>query len=205
MITGGGGGGGTSTPAFAFGTAAARPAAAVGNAHTGYYATDTGDVTFSDGAVWNTINQITPSPDFNFANDGQHGSSGPHVTMNSNFPLMAHAAGLTQYLDGSQIGGSASGAWTLTGASLGIHTVGKGLGVAEGANAKQGVATLVAGTVTVANTSTNATSRIMLTPQDNNTAGALRVSARVAGASFTILSSNGADTGVVAYEIFEVG
>lgn len=86
-----------------------------------------------------------------------------------------------------------------------INTAGQGLRVAEGSNAKQGVATLVAGTVTVANTTVTATSRIFLTPQDNNTAGALRVSARSAGTSFTITSSNSADTGVVAYEIFEVG
>lgn len=36
---------------FAFGTAAARPAAAT-SANTGYYATDTGEVTFSDGKLW---------------------------------------------------------------------------------------------------------------------------------------------------------
>ena len=80
-----------------------------------------------------------------------------------------------------------------------------GLATPEGSNTKQGTATLVAGTVVVANTSVTANSRIFLTPQDNNTAGALRVSARTAGTSFTILSSNGADTGVVAYEIFEPG
>jgi hypothetical protein len=78
-----------------------------------------------------------------------------------------------------------------------------GLRVTEAANSKQGVATLVAGTVVVANTSITAVSRIFLTAQDANTAGSLRVSARVAGTSFTILSSNNADTGVIAYEIFE--
>lgn len=86
-----------------------------------------------------------------------------------------------------------------------IDTAGQGLRVAEGSNAKQGTATLTAGTVTVANTSVTATSRILLTAQDNNTAGALRVSARTAGTGFTITSSNNTDTGVVAYEIFEVG
>lgn len=78
-----------------------------------------------------------------------------------------------------------------------------GLRVTEVANSKQGVGTLVAGTVTVANTSITATSRIFLTAQDNNSVGVLRVSARVVGTSFTITSSNNADTGVVAYEIFE--
>ncbi len=80
------------------------------------------------------------------------------------------------------------------------------LSVAEGSNAKQGTATLVAGTVTVANTSVTANSRIFLTSQvDGGTPGFLRVSARVAATSFTITSSNGADTSTVAYLITEPG
>jgi len=82
--------------------------------------------------------------------------------------------------------------------------VGAGLRVKEGSNAKQGVATLVAGTVTVANTSVTANSRILLTTNTvGGTAGFLVVSARVASTSFTILSSNAADTSTVAYQIFE--
>lgn len=79
------------------------------------------------------------------------------------------------------------------------------LAIVEGSNKAQGVATLSGGTVTVNNTLVEANSRIFLTAQDNNTTGALRVSARVAATSFTITSSNGADNGVVAYEIFKVG
>lgn len=82
-------------------------------------------------------------------------------------------------------------------------TAGSGLAVKEGSNAKQGTATLVAGTVTVSNTAVTANSRILLTAQDNNSTGALRISARTAATSFTITSSNSGDTGVVAYEIFE--
>lgn len=92
--------------------------------------------------------------------------------------------------------------------SIDIKTAGSGLKVAEGSNAKQGVVTLVLGTATVANTSVTATSRIHLTAQSLGTItvpAALAVSARVAGTSFTILSSNLTDTSVVAYEIFEVG
>lgn len=81
--------------------------------------------------------------------------------------------------------------------------VSAGLQVQEGTNAKQGVATLGAGTVTVANTSVTANSRIFLTGQDDNVKGALRVSARVAGTSFSITSNDNTDTGVVAYQIFE--
>lgn len=79
-----------------------------------------------------------------------------------------------------------------------------GLQVAEGANAKQGVATLVAGSVVVANTSVTALSRIFLTGQaDGGAVGFPRVSARVVGVSFTITSSSGTDTSIVGYQIFE--
>lgn len=93
------------------------------------------------------------------------------------------------------------------GGDVDVQTAGQGLSVAEGANAKQGTATLVAGTKTVANTSVTANSRIFLTSQNDNagTAGFLRVTAITAGTSFVITSSNVADTSVVAYEIFEPG
>lgn len=86
-----------------------------------------------------------------------------------------------------------------------VKTAGKGLRVAEGSNAKQGLsAAMVAGTVTVANTSITANSRIMLTRQDGGTnPGAVYVSARVVATSFTIVSTNAGDTGQVAYQIFE--
>ena len=86
------------------------------------------------------------------------------------------------------------------------NTVGKGLSIKEGSNAKQGVATLVAGVVTVANTSVTANSRIFLTAQSLGTIllpAALAVTARTAGTSFTITSSDVTDTSVIAYEIFE--
>jgi len=94
-------------------------------------------------------------------------------------------------------------------ATTDLATVGQvfpGLKVAEGANAKQGVATLSAGTVTVSNTSVTASSRIFLTVQSLGTVAvpqALAVTARTAGTSFTITSSSITDTSVVAYEIFE--
>lgn len=94
----------------------------------------------------------------------------------------------------------------LNGGVAEVSSLGFGFAVKEGANAKQGVSTLVAGTVTVANTNVTASSRIFLTTQTpGGTAGFLVVSARVAGTSFTILSSNAADTSVVAWEIFEPG
>lgn len=81
---------------------------------------------------------------------------------------------------------------------------GQGFKVKEGANAKMGIATLVAGTVTVSNTSVTANSRIFLTSNvDGGTPGFLRVSATVVGTSFTITSSSGTDTSKVAWEIRE--
>ena len=74
----------------------------------------------------------------------------------------------------------------------------------DGSNKAMGVATLVGGTVTVNNTKVTANSRIFLTSQaDGGTPGALRVSGRVAGTSFTITSSSGTDTSTVAFQILE--
>jgi hypothetical protein len=82
----------------------------------------------------------------------------------------------------------------------------RGLSVVEGANAKQGVDTLVAGTKVVSNTSVTANSRIFVTSQvDGGAPGFLRISARTAGVSFTVTSSSGTDTSTFAYEIFEPG
>jgi len=89
-------------------------------------------------------------------------------------------------------------------ADLAVDTAGRGLQVKEGSNAKQGTAVLVGGTLVVANTSVTASSRIFLCCQvPGGTPGFLRVSARTAGTSFTILSSSSTDTSTVAYQIFE--
>jgi len=75
-----------------------------------------------------------------------------------------------------------------------------------GANARMGLATLVAGTVVVNTSAVAANSRIFLTTTvPNGTVGFLRVSARVAGVSFTILSSSGTDTSQVAWLLVEPG
>lgn len=88
-----------------------------------------------------------------------------------------------------------------------IQDIGFGLRVKEGTNAKQGVSTLVAGTVTVANTSVTATSRIFLTVQSLGTVAvpqAVAVTGRNVGTDFTITSQSLTDTSVVAWEIFEI-
>lgn len=102
------------------------------------------------------------------------------------------------------LGRGAANRLDVTTADLRIATAGRGLQVAEGANAKSGLAVLVAGTVTVNTTAVTANSRIQLTSQvDGGTPGFQRVSARVAGTSFTITSSNAADTSSVAWLIVE--
>lgn len=85
-----------------------------------------------------------------------------------------------------------------------ISTIGKGLSVKTGANAKIGTAVLAAGTVTVANTSVTANSRIFVTSNtDGGTPGWLRVSAKTVGTSFVITSSSILDTSTVAWIIVE--
>ncbi len=95
----------------------------------------------------------------------------------------------------------------VTGGSVGVKTVGQGLKVKEGTNAKQGVVTLITSSVTVANTSVTANSRILLTHQSvNGSPGVLTVVSRNPGASFTIQSypyGGGDDNSIVAYQIFE--
>lgn len=100
--------------------------------------------------------------------------------------------------------GQTSGNWTVFGTALIIGSAGGGLQVKEGANATMGLATLSGGTLVVSTTKVTANSRIFLTCQvPGGTPGFLRVSARTAGTSFTILSSSGTDTSQVAWWIAE--
>lgn len=66
---------------------------------------------------------------------------------------------------------------------------------------QNGTATLVAGTVTVSTAAVAAGSRIFLSKNSGTSTGALRVSARTAGTSFVITSSDAADTSTVAWKI----
>lgn len=92
----------------------------------------------------------------------------------------------------------------VTEGDLECTTAGGGLNIREGSNARLGVATLVAGTVTVNTNQISANSRVFLTAQNTGgTPGALRISARVAGTSFTITSTSGTDTSQVAWMIVE--
>ena len=66
-----------------------------------------------------------------------------------------------------------------------------------------GVATLVAGTVTVSNTLVTSDSVIFITPQPSGDLdGIVRVSNITADTSFVITSTDNTDTAVIAYLIF---
>jgi hypothetical protein len=103
-----------------------------------------------------------------------------------------------------RVGRGAANRYDITTADLRIATVGRGLQIAEGANACSGVATLVAGTVTVNTNKVAANSRIYLSIQSLGTVAdpkPIAVTARVAGTSFTIRSADATDTSVVAWNI----
>lgn len=82
--------------------------------------------------------------------------------------------------------------------------VGNGIQIKEGTNRRMGVVTLVGGTATVSNTSVTASTRIFLTVQSpGGTLGAVYVSSRVAGTSFTITSLSAIDTSTIAWQLIE--
>jgi len=118
---------------------------------------------------------------------------------NTNF-FLDDAVGNISY----SFGGSPYIDFNADGMSLGV--AGLGIKIKEGTNATMGIATLVAGTVTVNTTKVTANSRIFLTRQ--TTAGTLgtsvNVTARTAGTSFTITSQGSVlDTSTVAWQIVE--
>ncbi len=100
--------------------------------------------------------------------------------------------------------GAQSGDFTIASGDLIAGTVGKGLKIKEGVNARMGVATLVTGAAVVPTTAVTAISRIFLTGDaDGGTVGFPRVSGRIAGTSFSITSGNALDTSTVAWLIVE--
>lgn len=87
-----------------------------------------------------------------------------------------------------------------------MNTVGGGLRIAEqiGQPARMGIAVLVAGSATIANTSVTANTRIFLTSNvPGGTPGFVRISAITPGVSFTITSSSGTDTSTVSWLLIE--
>lgn len=91
------------------------------------------------------------------------------------------------------------------GGDIDVATIGKGLRVAEGSNARQGIATLSSGIVLVPNTTITANTRIFLTVQTaGGTQGFLSTN-RSVGVSFSIVSTSGSETSTVAWLLMEPG
>ncbi|MDX3455033.1 glycosyl hydrolase family 28-related protein [Streptomyces sp. ME02-8801-2C] len=102
--------------------------------------------------------------------------------------------------------GQTNGQWQIfdgTAKALNLGSVGGGIAIKEGTNGRMGVATLVGGTVTVANTSVTATTRVATFRQAaGGTLGHLSTT-KVAATSFTITSSSASDTSTVAWVLYE--
>lgn len=73
--------------------------------------------------------------------------------------------------------------------------------ITAGANKAVNTATLSGGTVTVSNTTVTASSIIYVTGQNCSSCGAYYISAKTAGTSFTITSTNASDASTVAFLI----
>ncbi len=103
-------------------------------------------------------------------------------------------------------GGQSNGKWSTygnTADALNIGSAGGGLAIKEGTNARMGVATLVAGTVTVPNASVTANTRVATFRQAAGGALGHLSATKVNGTSFTVASSSNTDTSVVAWVLFE--
>ncbi len=96
-------------------------------------------------------------------------------------------------------------ALTLITNDLRLTTVGTGISLKEGSNAKMGTATLSSGTVTVSTNKVTANTRIFLTVNGGTltNVGTPYVSARTGGTSFVITSTNILDASDVAWLLIE--
>lgn len=93
--------------------------------------------------------------------------------------------------------------WKMVGATGDFEmALGGKIKIATGTNASVGTATLASGTVTVNTSAVTASSQIIITVQETGQYnGRVRVSARTAGTSFTISSSDNTDTAQVSWII----
>lgn len=96
-----------------------------------------------------------------------------------------------------------SGNAVLTNGNLSLGTAGKGISIKSGANARIGQATLVGGTIAVANTSVTASTRVFITRSSKGASTALGNLEAVpaAGVGFTISSYDDALVGLQANDV----
>ncbi len=115
--------------------------------------------------------------------------------------LSGGSGALTTWTSGLTFGASDV---TVASGNFIINTVGKGLQMKGGTNAKIGTAVLVGGTATVSTTAFTANSLVFLTDETSGgTLGNISVGTKTAGVSFVINSSNVLDTSTIAWMIVE--
>lgn len=162
-----------------------------------------------------TATPLVRSTFFAHANGAVFGVNGKIRALRDNDEIQAGAGSdLRMYHDGTDstiendTGNlliKSGGDCLLSEGDIALQTVGKGLGIKEGTNARMGVVTLAAGAIVVNTTEVTANSRIFLTINGGTltNVGALYVSARTAGTSFTITSLDILDVSDVAWMIVE--
>lgn len=125
--------------------------------------------------------------------------SGPNLIMDVGINTAAHGAGTHS----SMLSLSNTGLLTASG-SLSLPTVGTGIILKSGSNARIGTGTLSGGTVTIANTSVTANTKIWLQDSSGSITniGSLTYSIS-AGTSFTVTSSNVLDASSFVWLLIE--
>lgn len=148
------------------------------------------------------------------------GAGGLAFATETTFINVSGANGVTGFfIDGTEaaehldiyVADSVVASWDLSGAMTNVGNIvlsaaGAGIKIKEGSNATMGIATLVAGTVTVNTNRVTANSRIFLTRQTvaGTLGSSVNVTARSAGTSFTITSQGSIlETSTVAWMIVE--
>jgi hypothetical protein len=96
-----------------------------------------------------------------------------------------------------------SGTGTVNYGDFTLATAGNGFKVKEGSNARMGTATLVGGTIAVANTSVTANTRIFISRSTTGGTEGHLSTTQVAATSFTVNSSSGTDTSTVNWLLIE--
>jgi hypothetical protein len=132
----------------------------------------------------------------------QAGVGGNSGTVGSGGVIIFETAATTSATEKFRV--SNNGTVYATNSQIQAATAGYGYSVKSGSNCKMGTATLVAGTVTVSNTTVTSNSLIFLTAQSSSgTAGEIYISAKTVSTSFVITSTSSTDTRVVAWLIME--
>lgn len=113
--------------------------------------------------------------------------------------LSGSSGGIRWYMDNS--GNLFSDA--TNGTDLHFARAGSGFRIKEGTNARMGTATLVGGTIAVANTSVSATTRVLYARSTTGGTPGHLSTTQSTGVSFTINSSSGTDTSTCVWMLVE--